>query len=186
LGYVKKSGGQGVFADEISKTLNVPRTDTYSTLRDLAQLGYIFTYSKERRGRGERRRRRYVAERVVWKKYGIEDKIAYSLRKNEAVTELVEGVKEYLFNGLLNVYESLSREFKELLPSPSKERFCPKCGVSHEALEFFHVIVLASLSEALDEDDFYTDLLGVLGYTRHPTHDTHSTKRPSPHRNMIR
>ncbi len=85
-----------------------------------------------------------MAERVVWKKYGIEDKIAYSLRKNEAVTELVE------------------------------------------ALEFFHVIVLASLSEALDEDDFYTDLLGVLGYTRHPTHDTHSTKRPSPHRNMIR
>ncbi len=122
-----------------------------------------------------------MAERVVWKKYGIEDKIAYSLRKNEAVTELVEGVKEYLFNGLLNVYESLSREFKELLPSPSKERFCPKCAISHEALEFFHVIVLASLSEALDEDDFYTDLLGVLGYTRPaPKHDKIDFCSPGP------
>ena len=113
-----------------------------------------------------------MAERVVWKKYGIEDKIVDCLGKNEAVRELVERVKEYLFKGLLNVYESLSREYKELLPPPSKERFCPKCAVSHEALEFFHAIVLSSLSEAMDDDDFYTDLLGVLGYTRHSTHDT--------------
>jgi hypothetical protein len=163
--YVRRAGGRGVSADEISESLDVPRTDTYNALKALAHLGYLFISPRDRRSRGERKRR-YVCEKIPWSKYLIEKEVVSSLADSDAVRSQVENLKGFLFNGLLQVYDAMAKDHKDLLPLPSQERFCPKCGTSHEALEFFHAIVIGLLSAAMDDTEAFREFLSLLGSSR--------------------
>ena len=165
LEYVKFAGARGTSASEVSKDLSLPPSVVYSTLKELCRLGYIFIYPREKRPRGERKKK-YVYEKIVGGKFGINKEFAGALELEGELKLVVETLKEPLLTVLAKVYDDFTyrTELKAFLPAAGEVNFCPRCNLNHNAIEFFYAVILAALDEFMNENDEFRDFLGRLGY----------------------
>lgn len=164
LSHVRASGSNGISAGELSTSLNIPLSDVYSILRGLTTHELIF---KVPRGKGVHRGRRkyYVSQKLTWKKYGLNRTLTQILEREGILGELTDSLKEPFVTSLVQAAEGLARtELYSLLPSPGKTGLCLKCGVNHEALDFFNALGLLLVGALMESSEFKT-LLNRLGYS---------------------
>jgi DNA-binding transcriptional ArsR family regulator len=165
--HLRWAGARGVDANELSSKLGLPRSIVYSTLKELYRLGYIFTYPRERRNRGERRKR-YVCERGTWGKYGIDKEFDNALTLEGELEVFRNTLGPTMLDLFRGVYEDFAQKkrLQKFLPLAVETNICPKCSLSHEAMEFFYAIILRAVDSFILESAEFRKFLEEHGYAR--------------------
>jgi len=164
--YIREIGARGVSADEISKSLDLPASIVYSTLKELRRLDFVFIYPREKRPRNERRKR-YVCERATWGKYGIEAHFSEALTLSGEIESINDKIKQNLLEIFEDVHNDFSnrKELKPFLPHSNEDNICPKCSRNHEAMEFFYAILLRSIDTFITESEEFNHFLSERGWS---------------------
>ena len=68
---IRQAGAKGITAEEITQQEQIPVSIVYTTLKELYRLEYVFLYPRQKKEKGERKKR-FVCERGSWGKYGID------------------------------------------------------------------------------------------------------------------
>lgn len=164
MDYMRQAGAKGITAEEIITKENLPPSVVYSALKELYRLNYIFLYPREKKDKGERKKR-YVCERGTWGKYGIDEEFDATLK----VEGVLEGVTEDLRVPIMKTFKVVFDEFnskkglQKFLPTINTN-ICPHCQRSHEAMEFFYAILLRSIDLMITESDEFSKFLVERGY----------------------
>lgn len=161
---MRQAGAKGITAEEIIKKESLPASVVYSALKELYRLNYIFLYPREKKGKGERKKR-YVCERGTWGKYGIDEEFDAALK----VEGMLEGITEDLRAPIMKTFKTVFDEFsskrglQKFLPTKNTN-VCPHCQRSHEAMEFFYAILLRTIDLMITESDEFSKFLKDRGY----------------------
>ena len=167
LSYVKMAGARGAAADEISRTLKLPPSLVYATLKELRRLEFVSILPREKK-RSWERKRRYLCERTTWGKYRV-DSFFMNILTYEGV---VKRLTKELQAPLLKIFSDLFEEFRTksrlrpYLPTATVDEICPICGRNHQATEFVYAVLLAALDPFITESPEFTSLLRSNGYCR--------------------
>jgi hypothetical protein len=161
---IRQAGARGITAEDIIEKEKVPATAVYSTLKELYRLKYVFLYPRDKKTKGERRKR-YVCERSTWGKYGIDQEFDMVLKVSGVLERLTEEMRQPMTKALREVYETFSekKELQKYLPT-KEVNICPNCNRSHEAMEFFYAILLRSIDVMISESDEFKKFLVDRGY----------------------
>lgn len=161
---IRQAGARGITAEDIIEQEGVPASAVYSTLKELYRLKYVFLYPREKKSKGERRKR-YVCERSTWGKYGIDQEFDMLLKVSGVLETVTEDMRQPMMKAFREVYEqfSASKELRKYLPT-KETNICPNCNRSHEAMEFFYAIMLRSLDLMITESDEFKKFLIDRGY----------------------
>lgn len=159
MDYIRQSGAKGITAEDIIEREKIPASVVYSTLKELYRLEYVFLYPREKKGRGERRKR-FVCERSTWGKYGIDDEFDAMLKVSGLLESITEEMRIPVMKVFREVYEQFStrRELQKFLPA-KQTNICPNCQRSHEAMEFFYATLLRSIDLMITESDEFKKFL---------------------------
>lgn len=167
LGHVRMAGAAGATTDEIAKTLGLPPSAVYSTLKELRRLEFVSILPRAKKRRAERKKR-YLCTRTTWGKYRINgqfvDALAYE-GATKKLTEALEGPLLQQFSRLFDEFGSKSA-LRPYLPERGDGRICPICDKSHEATEFAYAVLLAVLDPFITESPEFRNLLIEKGYAR--------------------
>lgn len=164
MDYIRQSGAKGITAEDIIEKEKIPASVVYSTLKELYRLEYVFLYPREKKGKGERRKR-FVCERSTWGKYGIDDEFDAMLKVSGLLESITEEIRIPVMKVFREVYEQFStrRELQKFLPA-KQTNICPNCQRSHEAMEFFYATLLRSIDLMITESDEFKKFLIERAY----------------------
>ncbi|MGI0048628.1 MAG: hypothetical protein ACREAW_03725, partial [Nitrososphaera sp.] len=164
MDYIRQAGAQGITAEDIIEKEKIPASVVYSTLKELYRLEYVFLYPREKKSKGERRKR-FVCERSTWGKYGIDQEFDAMLK----VSGLLESIKEEMHVPMMKAFRevfdqfSTKKELQKFLPT-KQTNICPNCQRSHEAMEFFYATLLRSIDLMITESDEFKKFLVDIRY----------------------
>jgi hypothetical protein len=158
MDYIRQAGAQGITAEEIVQKERIPTSMVYSTLKELYRLEYVFLYPRDKKTRGERRKR-FVCERSTWGKYGIDDDFDATLRVSGLFDSITEEMRTPVMKVLKQAYDEFSKrkELQKFLPK--ENNICPNCQRSHEAMEFFYAMLLRSIDLIISESSEFKKFL---------------------------
>jgi len=161
---IRQAGARGITAEDIIERERVPASAVYSTLKELYRLHYVFLYPREKKSKGERRKR-YVCERGTWGKYGIDQEFDMLLKVSGVLESTTEELRQPVTKALRDVHDKFSekKELQKYLPT-KQVNICPTCKRSHEAMEFFYAILLRSIDVMITESDEFLKFLVDRGY----------------------
>ena len=164
LSHIRASGSNGVSAGDISTSMNIPLGDVYSTLRDFTLHELAFKVPRTTRlHRG--RRKRYVSDKITWKSYTVDRGLTRILEREGILKDLTERLREPFLMALTQAKELLSKtEFNSQLPWPGKAGLCHRCGMNHEALDFFNALLM-SLGAGFMEGEAFKTFFHNLGFS---------------------
>jgi hypothetical protein len=164
MDYIRQAGAQGITAEDIIEKEKIPASIVYSTLKELYRLEYVFLYPREKKSKGERRKR-FVCERSTWGKYGIDDEFDATLKVSGLLESITEEMRVPVMKAFRDAYEQFStkRGLQKFLPT-KQTNICPNCQRSHEAMEFFYATLLRSIDLMITESDEFKKFLIDLGY----------------------
>lgn len=164
MDYIRQAGAQGITAEDIIEKERIPASVVYSTLKELYRLEYVFLYPREKKVKGERRKR-FVCERSTWGKYGIDDEFDATLKVSGLLESITEEMRLPIMKALREAYEQFStkRGLQKFLPT-KQTNICPNCQRSHEAMEFFYATLLRSIDLMITESDEFKKFLKDIGY----------------------
>ncbi|MDG6914828.1 MAG: winged helix-turn-helix transcriptional regulator [Nitrososphaerota archaeon] len=166
---IRQAGSGGITAEDIIRRDGIPASAVYATLKELYRLKYVFLYPREKKVRGERRKR-YVCERGTWGKYGIDPEFDVVLKMSGALDKVMEETGQPIMKAFKEVYEAFSsrRELQKYLPT-KETNVCPNCKRSHEAMEFFYAVLLRSVDLMVTESEEFRRFLVDRGYASNET-----------------
>jgi hypothetical protein len=161
---IRQAGARGITAEDIIEKEKVPATAVYSTLKELYRLKYVFLYPRDKKSKGERRKR-YVCERGTWGKYGIDQEFDMVLKVSGVLERITEEMRQPITKALRETYETFSekKELQKYLPA-KEVNICPNCNRSHEAMEFFYAILLRSIDVMITDSEEFKKFLVDRGY----------------------
>jgi hypothetical protein len=164
MDYIRQAGAQGITAEDIIEKEKIPASIVYSTLKELYRLEYVFLYPREKKSKGERRKR-FVCERSTWGKYGIDDEFDATLKVSGLLESITEEMRVPVMKAFRDAYEQFStkRGLQKFLPT-KQTNICPNCQRSHEAMEFFYATLLRSIDLMITESDEFKKFLIDIGY----------------------
>lgn len=164
MDYMRQAGAKGITAEDIIVKERLPASVVYAALKELYRLNYIFLYPREKKSKGERKKR-YVCERGTWGKYGIDEEFDAALK----VEGLLEGITEDLRIPIMKAFKVVFDEFsnkrslQKFLPTKNSN-ICPHCQRSHEAMEFFYATLLRTIDLMITESEGFSKFLRERGY----------------------
>ena len=161
---IRQAGAHGITAEDIIEREGVPASAVYSTLKELYRLKYVFLYPREKKRKGERRKR-YVCERGTWGKYGIDQEFDAVLKVSGTLERVTEDTRQPMMKAFKDLYDQFSsrKELHRYLPTKDAS-ICPNCHRSHEAMEFFYATMLRVLDLMISESDEFKRFLVERGY----------------------
>lgn len=161
---IRQAGAQGITADEITRRERLPHSAVYSTLKELYRLEYIFLYPREKKSKGERKKR-FVCERSTWGKYRIDQEFDAALRVSGALEKVSGDLRQPVMKSLQEVYARFdaNKELQKFIPTRHTNT-CPNCQRSHEAMEFFYAIMLRSIDLMVTESEDFKKFLVDKSY----------------------
>lgn len=164
MDYIRQAGAQGITAEDIIRKEKIPASVVYSTLKELYRLEFVFLYPREKRARGERKKR-FVCERSTWGKYGIDDEFDAALKVSGLLESITEEMRVPVMKAFREAYElfSAKKELQKFLPT-KQTNICPNCQRSHEAMEFFYATLLRSIDLMITESDEFKKFLVDIKY----------------------
>ena len=161
---IRQAGSKGVTAEDIIKKERVPASAVYSTLKELYRLKYVFLYPRDKKSKGERRKR-YVCERGTWGKYGIDQEFDVILKMSGVLDRTTNDIRQPIMKAFRDVYEEFNsrKDLQTYLPTKGTN-VCPNCHRSHEAMEFFYAVLLRSIDLMITDSDEFKKFLVERGY----------------------
>lgn len=164
MDFIRQAGAQGITAEDIIEKEKIPASIVYSTLKELYRLQYVFLYPREKKEKGERKKR-FVCERGTWGKYGIDDEFDAALRVSGALENITEDLRQPIMKAFKDVYNEFStkRELQKFLPT-KQGNICPNCSRSHEAMEFFYATILRTVDLMITDSDEFKKFLMEKGF----------------------
>jgi len=161
---LRQSGAKGITAEEITQLEQIPASVVYTTLKELYRLEYVFLYPRQKKERGERKKR-FVCERGTWGKYGIDKEFDAIIKVNGITEKIANDLRQSIMKTFDDIYEKFSskKELHQFLPTKDTN-ICPKCQRSHESMEFFYAILLRSIDLMITESKEFKDFLIEKGY----------------------
>ena len=164
MDHIRQAGAQGITAEDIMDKEKIPASVVYSTLKELYRLEYVFLYPREKKVKGERKKR-FVCERSTWGKYGIDDEFDATLKVSGLLESITEEMRVPIMKAFREAYEQFStkRGLQKFLPT-KHTNICPNCQRSHEAMEFFYATLLRSIDLMITESDEFKKFLRDIGY----------------------
>ena len=167
LRLVRQAGAQGASADEFVKSLRLPPSAVYSTLKELRRLEFVSVLPHENKRKGERKRR-FVCERTTWGKYRIDGAFLDAINYEGITEQVTEGLGGALSQVLGRLFDEFGKRPRLLqyLPVAEEGRICPICGRNHEASDFAFAVVLAALDAYITESAAFLGLLRKNAYAR--------------------
>lgn len=161
---IRQAGAQGITAEEIMENKKIPSSVTYSILKELYRLGYVFLYPREKRQIRERKKR-FVCERSTWGKYGIDEEFDGAMKISGLLENITNEMHDSIMKALKEVHEqfSLNNQLRKFLPTKDNN-ICPNCNRSHEAMEFFYASLLRTIDLMITESDEFKKFLVNKGY----------------------
>ncbi len=169
MDHIRQSGAKGITAEDIIEREKIPSSVVYATLKELYRLEYILLYPREKKPKGERRKR-FVCERGTWGKYRIDQEFDSALRTSGILERITDEMRQPVTRALQDAYEQFakSKELQRFLPS-KETNVCPNCQRSHEAMEFFYATLLRSIDLMITESEEFKKFLADRGYaTKEP------------------
>lgn len=164
MDYMRQAGAKGITANDIITKERLPPSVVYSALKELYRLNYIFLYPREKKGKGERKKR-YVCERGTWGKYGIDEEFDAALKVEGLLEAVTEDIRLPIMKTFKAVFDEFNnkRNLQKFLPTKNTN-ICPHCQRSHEAMEFFYAILLRTIDLMITESEEFNKFLKERGY----------------------
>jgi hypothetical protein len=161
---IRQAGANGITAEDIIGKEKLPASIVYSILKELYRLEFVFLYPREKKSRGDRKKR-FVCEKGTWGKYGIDRDFDATLRMSGMLTHMTEELRLPIIKIFKELYNEFNRtkELQRFLPT-SKTNICPNCQRSHEAMEFFYASLLRTVDLMITESDEFKKFLIERGY----------------------
>lgn len=164
MDYMRQAGAKGVTADDIIEKEGLPSSVVYSAMKELYRLDYIFLYPRNKKEKGDRKKR-YVCERGTWGKYGIDEEFDATLRAEGSLDNVNYHLRQPIMKVFKDIFDDFSSKSRLQKYLPTKNtNICPNCQRSHEAMEFFYAILLRSVDLMITESDEFTKFLKDRGY----------------------
>jgi hypothetical protein len=164
MDYMRQAGAKGITAEDIIVKERLPASVVYSALKELYRLNYIFLYPREKKSKGERKKR-YVCERGTWGKYGIDEEFDAALKVEGLLEGITEDLRVPIMKSFKVVFDEFSnkRSLQKFLPTKNSN-ICPHCQRSHEAMEFFYATLLRTIDLMITESEGFSKFLRERGY----------------------
>jgi len=164
MDHIRQSGSQGITAADITAKEKIPASVAYSTLKELYRLEFIFLYPREKKRKGERRKR-YVCERSTWGKYRIDQEFDSALRVSGILERITDEMRQPVMNALKDAYDQFgaTKELQRYIPTKNTN-ICPNCQRSHEAMEFFYATLLRSIDLMITDSEDFKKFMVSRGY----------------------
>ena len=164
MDHIRQAGAKGITAEEITREEQIPVSIVYTTLKELYRLEYVFLYPRQKREKGERRKR-FVCERGTWGKYGIDKEFDTVIKINGITETIMRDMRLPIMKTFEEIYEKFSskKELQQFLPTKDTN-ICPNCQRSHESMEFFYAILLRSIDLMITESKEFKEFLIEKGY----------------------
>ncbi len=164
MDHIRQAGAEGITAEDITEREKIPASLVYSTLKELYRLEFIFLYPREKKRKGERRKR-FVCERSTWGKYRIDQEFDMALRVSGILERITDEMRRPITKALQDAYEQFgaTKELQRFIPTKDAN-ICPNCQRSHEAMEFFYATLLRSLDLMITESEEFKKFLVDKGY----------------------
>ena len=161
---IRQAGAKGITAEEITQQEQVPVSIVYTTLKELYRLEYVFLYPRQKKEKGERKKR-FVCERGTWGKYGIDKEFDSIIKLNGITQAIINDLRQPIMKTFEEIYEKFSskKELNQFLPTKDTN-ICPNCQISHESMEFFYAILLRSIDLMITESKEFKEFLIKKGY----------------------
>jgi len=161
---IRQAGAQGITVEDITRREKIPASVVYSTLKELYRLEYVFLYPREKKHKGERKKR-FVCERSTWGKYRIDQEFDAALRVSGILEKITDEMRQPIMNALKDAYEQFgaTKELQRFIPT-KQTNICPNCQRSHEAMEFFYATLLRSIDLMITESEDFKKFLIDRGY----------------------
>jgi DNA-binding transcriptional regulator GbsR (MarR family) len=161
---LRQAGAKGITAEEITQQEQIPASVVYTTLKELYRLEYVFLYPRQKKEKGERKKR-FVCERGTWGKYGIDEEFDAVIKVNGIIEKIANDLRQPIMETFNDIYEKFSskKELNQFLPTKDTN-ICPNCQRSHESMEFFYAILLRSIDLMITESKEFKEFLIEKGY----------------------
>ncbi|HET6588980.1 MAG: hypothetical protein AB7V56_16510 [Candidatus Nitrosocosmicus sp.] len=161
---LRQAGAKGITAEEITQQEQIPASVVYTTLKELYRLEYVFLYPRQKKEKGERKKR-FVCERGTWGKYGIDEGFDAVIKVNGIIEKIANDLRQPIMETFNDIYEKFSskKELNQFLPTKDTN-ICPNCQRSHESMEFFYAILLRSIDLMITESKEFKEFLIEKGY----------------------
>ena len=161
---IRQAGAQGITVEDITSREKIPASAVYSTLKELYRLEYVFLYPREKKHKGERKKR-FVCERSTWGKYRIDQEFDAALSVSGILERITDEMRQPVMNALKDAYEQFSatKGLQRFIPT-KQTNICPNCQRSHEAMEFFYATLLRSIDLMITESEDFKKFLVDRGY----------------------
>lgn len=164
MDHIRQAGAKGITAEEITREEQIPVSIVYTTLKELYRLEYVFLYPRQKKEKGERKKR-FVCERGTWGKYGIDKEFDTVIKINGFTETIMKDMRLPIMKTFEEVYDKFSskKELQQFLPTKDTN-ICPNCQRSHESMEFFYAILLRSIDLMITESKDFKEFLIEKGY----------------------
>ncbi len=164
MDHIRQAGAKGITAEEITREEQIPVSIVYTTLKELYRLEYVFLYPRQKKEKGERKKR-FVCERGTWGKYGIDKEFDTVIKINGITETIMKDMRLPIMKTFEEIYEKFSskKELQQFLPTKDTN-ICPNCQRSHESMEFFYAILLRSIDLMITESKEFKEFLIEKGY----------------------
>ena len=164
MDHIRQAGAKGITAEEITREEQIPVSIVYTTLKELYRLEYVFLYPRQKKEKGERRKR-FVCERGTWGKYGIDKEFDTVIKINRITETIMMDMRLPIMKTFEEIYDKFSskKELQQFLPTKDTN-ICPNCQRSHESMEFFYAILLRSIDLMITESKEFKEFLIEKGY----------------------
>jgi ribosomal protein S25 len=164
MDHIRQAGAQGITVEDITRREKIPASIVYSTLKELYRQEHVFLYPREKKQKGERKKR-FVCERSTWGKYRIDQEFDAALRVSGVLERTTEELRQPVMNALRDAYQQFgdSKGLQRFIPT-KQTNICPNCQRSHEAMEFFYAVLLRSIDLMITDSDDFKKFLVARGY----------------------
>ena len=164
MDHIRQAGAQGITVEDITRREKIPASVVYSTLKELYRQEHVFLYPREKKQKGERKKR-FVCERSTWGKYRIDQEFDAALRVSGVLERITEELRQPVMNALKDAYEQFgtTKALQRFIPT-KQTNICPNCQRSHEAMEFFYATLLRSIDLMITDSDDFKSFMVARGY----------------------
>jgi len=164
MDHIRQAGAQGITVEDITRREKIPASVVYSTLKELYRLEYVFLYPREKKHKGERKKR-FVCERSTWGKYRIDQDFDSALRVSGILERITDEMRQPVMNALKDAYDQFgaTKELQRYIPTKNTN-ICPNCQRSHEAMEFFYATLLRSIDLMITDSEDFKKFMVSRGY----------------------
>ena len=164
MDHIRQAGAQGITVEDITRREKIPASVVYSTLKELYRQEHVFLYPREKKQKGERKKR-FVCERSTWGKYRIDQDFDAALKMSGILERITDEMRQPIMNALKDAYEQFgaTKELQRFVPT-KQTNICPNCQRSHEAMEFFYATLLRSVDLMITDSDDFKKFLVDKGY----------------------